>query len=137
VERMDDDDDGGDELRLRFSTPTFFARCRPSQPLRDGGSTSRNTNAVTKLLDLALHAAHLLASSRREWSVSGPPAHGLFEPSFGASSDDPRARPPRQQGSKSPGKGEPSVQKFHPDGSPIPRPDSGRSEVSTSSVRVA
>jgi hypothetical protein len=42
------------------------------QPLCDGGSTSTNTNATTKLLDLALHAAHLFASSHRERSATGP-----------------------------------------------------------------
>jgi hypothetical protein len=46
------------------------------------------------------------------------------------------ARPPRRQGSKSPATGEQSVRNFHPRGSPIPRPNSGRSEVSTSSVRA-
>jgi hypothetical protein len=47
------------------------------------------------------------------------------------------ARPPRRVGSKSPATGEQSVLSFHHRGSPNPRPDSGRSEFSTSRVCAA
>jgi hypothetical protein len=57
---------------LAFLCTNLLRRRRPSQPLHDGGSTLTNTKAATKLLDLALHTAHLLASSHRERPAAEP-----------------------------------------------------------------
>ena len=94
VERMDDDDDGGDELRLHFSPPTFFAAVDLlslfAMAVRRRGTPTLPPNSW---ILLSAPPSSLLPAAE-----SGPPldspAHGLFEPSFGASSEDPRCEAP-------------------------------------------
>jgi hypothetical protein len=92
---MEDDDDSGEELRLRFSAPTFFVavnllslfamavRRRPTPTL-----------APKSWIFLSSPATSLLLATESD-PPPDPPAHGLFEPSLAASSDDPRRKPPR------------------------------------------
>jgi hypothetical protein len=83
------DDDGGDELRLRFSAPTFFGVV---------GRLSLFTMAIRRRgtvplppsswIWLSMPPSLLLATE--SGPPLNPPAHDLLEPNFGASSDDPR-----------------------------------------------
>jgi hypothetical protein len=59
-----------------------------------------------------------------------------WSPAWPAPPTSSAARPPRRDGSKSPTTGQQRVRIFHPRGSPTPRPDSGRLQVSTCRVRA-
>jgi hypothetical protein len=100
VERVDDDDDGGDELRLHFSPATFFdavdllslfamaVRCRGTPTL-----------PPNSWILFSMPPSSLLLAAESGPPLD-PPAHGLFEPSFGASSEDPRCEAPSPTGIK-------------------------------------
>jgi hypothetical protein len=134
---MEDTDDGGEELCLRFSAPTFFAAVD-----------------LLSLFAMAVRRRPTPTLPLNSWILLSSPTTSLFQPPRAVRSwTHPRtassslawtppttthaATPPRRLGSKSPATGEQSVLIFHPRRSPNPRPDSGRSKVSTSSVCAA
>lgn len=133
---MDDDDNGGDELRLCFSAPTFFGvvgclslfataiqrrgRCRCHQT-PGSGSPHRSPPCF----QLLIVVRHRTCPPTASWSLAlGPPTTTRA------------ARSPRRPGLKSSRKGEPSMRKLHHGKSLIPHLDSRISEVSTSSMRA-
>jgi hypothetical protein len=118
-----------------FLRTNLLRRRRPSQPLRDDGSTSTNTDASTELLDLALLAGHLLASSHREQSAAGPARARPLRAQLGRHLRRPAPRGPLADRDRSRRRRENRASRFSPPREPEPRPDSGRSEVSTFSAR--
>jgi hypothetical protein len=119
---MEDDDDGGEELRLRFSAPTFFAsvdllnlfvmavRCRPTLTLPSNSWILLST-PPTSLLPA---------------TESGPPpdrpVHGPFEPSLAASSDNPRREAPSPIGIEVTSDGRTECVEISPPQEPDPSP---------------
>ena len=119
---MEDDDDAGEELRLRFSAPTFVGAVDLlSLFVMAVRRRTTPTLAPKSWIFLSSPATSLLPATE-----SGPspdlPAHGLFEPSLATSSDDPRHEDPLPSGIEVASDGRTERPEFSPPREPKPSP---------------
>jgi hypothetical protein len=117
---MEDDDDVGEELRLRFSAPTFVG----AVDLLSLFTMAVRRRTTPTLAPKSWIFVSSLATSLLPATESGPspdpPAHGLFKPSLAASSDDPRREAPSPSGIEVTSDGRTERPEFSPPREPEP-----------------
>jgi hypothetical protein len=119
---MEDDDDGGKELLLRFSAPTFFGTVDLPSLFAMADRRRPTLTLAPKSWILVSSPATSLLPATESGSPPDPPAHGLFEPSLAASDDDPHREVPSPSGIKVASDGRTERSDFSPPREPEPSP---------------
>jgi hypothetical protein len=122
TERMEDDDDGGEELRLRFSAPTFVGTVDLLILFAMAVQRRRTpTVAPESWIFLSSPTTSLLPDTESGPS-SDPLVHDLLEPSLAGSADEPHREAPSPRWIEVASDGRTNYPDFSPLREPEPSP---------------
>jgi hypothetical protein len=119
---MEDDDDGGDELRLRFSAPSFVDAVDLLSLFAMAVRRRRTPTVAPESWIFVSSLATSLPPAIESGPTPDPLAHGLLEPSLAGSTDEPRREAPSPRWIEVTSDGTIACPDFSPPREPEPSP---------------
>ena len=119
---MEDDDDGGDEMRLRFSAPSFVGAVDLLSFLAMAVRRRRTPTVAPAPWIFDLSAATSLPPATESGPPPDPLEHGLLEPSLAGAAEEQRREAPSSSWMEVTSDGTTAAPEFSPLREPDPSP---------------